>query len=121
MRILATEATLGAIVDDIDLRELDASTWPLIEAAFHQHAVLVFPGQHLDDAAHLGFSRWFGPLERATAVPKPGQRAGKAARPRPACDRVRFRSISAGRHPRQDRICRVGPGNFTPSLSQIRT
>ena len=75
MRILATEATLGAIVDDIDLPELDASTWPLIEAAFHQHAVLVFPGQHLDDAAHLGFSRWFGPLERATAVPKPGQRA----------------------------------------------
>jgi len=35
----------------------------------------VFPEQHLDDAAHLAFSRWFGPLERATAVPRPDQRA----------------------------------------------
>ena len=74
-RISPTDSTLGAVVRDVDLRTLDRSTWPAIEQAFHDHAVLVFPGQHLDEAAHLGFSRWFGPLERATAIPRPGQRA----------------------------------------------
>ena len=75
MLITTTDATLGALVEGIDLRELDDTTWPAIEAAFHDYAVLVFPEQHLDDAAHLAFSRWFGPLERATAVPRPDQRA----------------------------------------------
>ena len=73
--ITIADATLGAVVEGFDLRELDGTTWPAIEAAFHDHAVLVFPAQHLDDAAHLAFSRWFGPLERATAVPRPDQRA----------------------------------------------
>ena len=75
LRISPADATLGAIVEDLDLRALDHSTWPAVEQAFHDHAVLVFPGQYLDEAAHLAFSRWFGPLERATAIPRPGQRA----------------------------------------------
>lgn len=75
MRITVTDATLGAIVDDFDVRDIDATTWPALEAAFHRHAVLVFPEQHLDEAEHLAFSRWFGPLERATAVPREGIRA----------------------------------------------
>jgi alpha-ketoglutarate-dependent 2,4-dichlorophenoxyacetate dioxygenase len=75
LRISPTDATLGAIVEGLDLRTLDQSTWPAVEHAFHQYAVLVFPGQRLDEEAHLAFSRWFGPLERATAVPRPGQRA----------------------------------------------
>jgi alpha-ketoglutarate-dependent taurine dioxygenase len=75
LRITPTDATVGAVVADVDLRAIDATTWPAIEAAFHQHAVLVFPAQHLDETDHLAFSRWFGPLERATAVPREGQRA----------------------------------------------
>ena len=75
LRISPSDATLGAIVEDLDLRALDRSTWPAVEQAFHDHAVLVFPDQHLDEAAHLAFSRWFGPLERATAIPRAGQRA----------------------------------------------
>ncbi|MEO8694635.1 MAG: TauD/TfdA family dioxygenase [Acidimicrobiales bacterium] len=75
MRIEATDATLGAFIDDFDLRTIDRATWPAIEQAFHEHAVLVFPAQHLDEAEHLAFSRWFGPLERATAIARPGQRA----------------------------------------------
>ena len=62
VRIRPTDATLGAVVDGADLRALDPSTWSVIEQAFHDHAVLIFPGQHLDDAQHLEFSRWFGPL-----------------------------------------------------------
>lgn len=75
MRIEPTDASLGAVIADFDLRTLDASTWPVLEDAFHEYAVLVFPAQHLDEAEHLAFSRWFGPLERATAIPRPGQRA----------------------------------------------
>jgi len=75
MRIEPTDATLGAVIDDLDVRSIDGSTWPVIERAFHDYAVLVFPAQHLDEAEHLAFSRWFGPLERATAIPRPGQRA----------------------------------------------
>jgi alpha-ketoglutarate-dependent 2,4-dichlorophenoxyacetate dioxygenase len=74
LQIAPTGATLGAIVD-FDVRRIDDATWPAIEAAFHEHAVLVFPGQHLDEDAHLELSHWFGPLERATAVPAEGQRA----------------------------------------------
>jgi len=33
--ITTTDATLGALVEGIDLRELDDTTWPAIEAAFH--------------------------------------------------------------------------------------
>jgi alpha-ketoglutarate-dependent taurine dioxygenase len=73
--IRTTGATLGAIVDDFDVRSIDDESWPAIEAAFHEHAVLVFPNQHLDEDEHLAFSCWFGPLERATAVPAAGQRA----------------------------------------------
>jgi alpha-ketoglutarate-dependent 2,4-dichlorophenoxyacetate dioxygenase len=73
--ITPADATLGAVIEGIDLRSLDESTWTSIEEAFHRYAVLAFPGQHLDDSEHLAFSRWFGPLERATAVPRPGQRA----------------------------------------------
>ena len=75
MRITPTDATVGAVVEDFDVRDIDAATWPEVEAAFHQHAVLVFPAQQLDEDDHLAFSRWFGPLERATAVPREGQRA----------------------------------------------
>jgi alpha-ketoglutarate-dependent taurine dioxygenase len=75
MHIERTDATLGAVIDDFDLRALDRSSWSVIEQAFNDHAVLVFPEQHLDEAEHLAFSRWFGPLERATAIPRPGQRA----------------------------------------------
>ncbi|MEO5840461.1 MAG: TauD/TfdA family dioxygenase [Acidimicrobiales bacterium] len=75
MRIEPTDASLGAVIADFDLRTLDASTWPVLEHAFHEYAVLVFPAQHLDEAEHVAFSRWFGPLERATAIPRPGQRA----------------------------------------------
>ncbi|GGQ55377.1 TauD/TfdA dioxygenase family protein [Couchioplanes azureus] len=45
-----------------------------IEAAFHQYAVLVFPGQPLTDDQQLAFTKRFGPLETAPNY------AGKALR-----------------------------------------
>jgi len=57
--------TLAARVTGVDLRlPLADSDWSVIEAAFHAHAVLIFPEQHLDDAQQIAFSERFGPLER---------------------------------------------------------
>ena len=44
--------TLGAVVRGVQLARLDAGQeeWRAIEDAFHEHAVLLFPGQHLTSA-----------------------------------------------------------------------
>ncbi len=70
MDIHPTHATLGATVTNIDLRTLSANAFADLETAWHEYAVLIFPAQHLDDEAHIAFSRRFGPLERlqTTAV-----------------------------------------------------
>jgi alpha-ketoglutarate-dependent taurine dioxygenase len=50
LAIEAAGATLGAVVRGVQLSRLDASEWRAIETAFHEHAVLIFPGQHLSHA-----------------------------------------------------------------------
>ena len=55
--------TLGAQVDGIMLKSLGAADWAVIEQAFHTHAVLIFPDQHLDADAQVVFARRFGELE----------------------------------------------------------
>jgi len=74
-RITPTNATLGAIVTDLDLRRLDDSSWTAIEDAFHRFAVLVFPGQKLDENEQTDFAERFGdimlltPDEKLKSVP----------------------------------------------------
>ena len=63
MDIKATDATLGALVTDVDLSRLDDETFEAIETAWHAYAVLIFPGQHLSDEAHIAFTKRFGRLE----------------------------------------------------------
>jgi alpha-ketoglutarate-dependent taurine dioxygenase len=54
---------LGAEISGIDLaEELDNGAVVAIKAALAEHGVLVFPGQCLDDAAHVRFARHFGKL-----------------------------------------------------------
>jgi len=45
---------------------LDADTVAALVAALDRHAVLVFPGQDVDDEQQLAFGRLFGPIESAT-------------------------------------------------------
>ena len=68
MRIEPTDATLGAVVTDIDLARLDATAFRSVEAALDEHAVLVFPGQRLSDEEQQGFGRRFGELSIETMV-----------------------------------------------------
>jgi alpha-ketoglutarate-dependent taurine dioxygenase len=64
LTITPTGATLGAIVTGVDLANPDDAVWADIERAFLAHAVLIFPGQHLSDAAQIGFGRRFGAIEQ---------------------------------------------------------
>jgi alpha-ketoglutarate-dependent taurine dioxygenase len=57
------DATLGAVVTGLRLAELDETTWRAVEGAFNEHAVLVFPGQHLTEDEQLAFGQRFGSFE----------------------------------------------------------
>ena len=61
--ITPTDATLGATITDVDLAAMDEATWRRVEDAFHEHAVLIFPGQALSEESQIGFARRFGDIE----------------------------------------------------------
>jgi alpha-ketoglutarate-dependent taurine dioxygenase len=65
--ITPTRATLGATVSGVNLAKLTDAEWAGIERAFHAHAMLIFPGQHLDEAEQIGFGRRFGGIEQVVA------------------------------------------------------
>ena len=58
------DATLGAVVTDVDLSTLDDVTWEEIHAAFLEYGVLVFPNQQLDEQAQGAFALRFGNTEK---------------------------------------------------------
>lgn len=64
-----SDASLGAIVTDVDLASLDAEAWLEVEDAFLEHAVLVFPGQNLTTDAQTAFAMRFGDIEHLTGDP----------------------------------------------------
>jgi len=66
MEIRRSDATLGAEIHGVDLSHpLSEADFAEIEAAWHEHAVLIIPGQGLSDAQHLDFTRRFGRLEQS--------------------------------------------------------
>ena len=54
------DATLGAVVTDVDLNQVDDDTWAHIHAGFLRYGVLVFPDQHLGGEAQGAFAHRFG-------------------------------------------------------------
>ena len=58
-----TEATLGAFISNVDLANLSDAEWDIIEDAFHEYGLLIFPQQNVDEEAQVNFSRRFGDLE----------------------------------------------------------
>ena len=55
---------MGAEVLGVDLSlPLDKNQFDRILEAFHRHLLLVFPGQHIDEAQQVAFSRRFGELQ----------------------------------------------------------
>lgn len=66
------DATLGAVITNVDLANLTDDDWNGIHAAFLEYALLVFPGQKLDEQAQGAFALRFGNIEQLS----PDQRGG---------------------------------------------
>ena len=62
--VTPTDATLGAVVTDVDLADLDDATWGKVHAAFLEYGLLVFPGQNLDEESQGAFALRFGKTEK---------------------------------------------------------
>lgn len=61
LRITPLTGTVGAAIDGVDLKQpVAAETFADIEAAFHEHCMLVFRNQHLGAAEQLAFARMWG-------------------------------------------------------------
>jgi taurine dioxygenase len=73
MRVQPTNAALGAKVEGVDLRALDAGTFATIHRAWLDYQVLLFRNQTLTDEDLVAFSRRFGDLD-AAPVQETGQR-----------------------------------------------
>ena len=64
--VVPTGAALGADIVGVDLsRPLHDDTFKAVEKAWHDHLVLRFRGQTLDDPGLLAFARRFGELDKA--------------------------------------------------------
>ena len=57
------DATFGAIVTGVALRDLDDATWRAVHEAWLEFALLIFPDQHLTRDEQNAFARRFGDLE----------------------------------------------------------
>jgi alpha-ketoglutarate-dependent taurine dioxygenase len=99
-KIAPIDATLGAVVTDLDLSRMDAPTWKTVEQAFHDHGVLVFPGQHLTAEAQIAFANRFGDIELLSADPE--QKAVPISNQKPD---------GTTRRPRSVTWCRPGTGS----------
>ena len=51
-------------LDDARLDRFDDAGFAALHAAWLQHALLIFPGQHLSNAGQIAFAKRFGPIER---------------------------------------------------------
>lgn len=56
-------------------RPVDQGTFSEIEAALDRHAVLVFPGQALNDEQQISLARQFGPLEKSIGAIRKDRKA----------------------------------------------
>src|SRR3546814_13303370 len=64
---------LGAEIAGLDLSQpLDDALFAEVEAAFHEHIVLVFPDQHWTPAQQVAFTARFGPVEEHPLRSRPG-------------------------------------------------
>jgi taurine dioxygenase len=64
LEVVPMAGRIGAEVHGLDLaKPLAPETVAAVEAALHEHLVLFFPRQRMDDQAHLAFARQFGTPE----------------------------------------------------------
>jgi len=97
-RVQPLDATFGAVVEGIDLRRLDAVALVELHRLWLDHALLVFPGQHLSPAQQVRFARHFGDLEFDLAPLSNLRRDGSLRRDDPADDVLNILKGNMGWH-----------------------
>ena len=65
MQVERMAAPLGAVIRDLDVRDVDAQTPDALNQLFCEHHVLVFPEQDLSPADQIEFAGLWGPLIRS--------------------------------------------------------
>ena len=63
LELTPLDASFGAVVTGPKLAELDDATFAALYRAWLDHALLIFPGQHLTRAEQIAFARRFGAPE----------------------------------------------------------
>ena len=74
------DASFGAVVTGLKLAEIDDAAFEALYGGWLDYALLVFPGQHLDNAQQIAFARRFGAPEFEIA-PISNVRADGTVRP----------------------------------------
>jgi alpha-ketoglutarate-dependent taurine dioxygenase len=72
INVTPIDATLGAVVTNVDLANLAEDEWSDIHAAFLKYGLLVFSGQELDEQAQGAFALRFGNIEQLSPEQKGG-------------------------------------------------
>lgn len=62
MKIKKMSAPLGAIIEDLDVNQVDATTAAELDKLFCEHHLLVFPNQTLSPEQHMAFAQNWGKL-----------------------------------------------------------
>ena len=57
------EASFGAVVTGLKLAQLDVATFAQLHETWLEHALLIFPAQHLSKEEQVAFAKRFGELE----------------------------------------------------------
>ena len=63
MDIEPLDASFGAILRDIALADLNEDAFRTLYDIWLDYGLLVFPGQHLNNASQIDFTRRFGELD----------------------------------------------------------
>ena len=62
MQVRRFAAPLGAVVEGLDVREVDDAAWRQLNDLFCEHHVLVFPRQDLQPEDQMAFAEHWGEL-----------------------------------------------------------
>ena len=65
IKVIPTGRALGAEITGVDLRDLDEASFDRVMQAWHDHSVLLFRDQALNDRQLIAFSRRLGDLDWA--------------------------------------------------------
>ena len=63
MIVKPLKARFGATITDVKLATISDDDFTQLSNAWLDHALLIFPGQHLSKAEQIAFAERFGPLE----------------------------------------------------------